>query len=57
MVEPVFVGWSSYVSKKIKEIVKASTHYKVHKKIKFGVVVSDTYEEALALDKDNGDGL
>ena len=55
--EPAFAWLSPYVLKKVKAIGKATTHRKVCKKIKFGVVVPDTYEEALALDKENGNDL
>lgn len=55
--EPAFAWWCPYVLKKVKAIIKATTHRKVRKKIKFGVVVPDTYEEALELDKENGNDL
>ena len=52
--QPAFAWWALHVLKKVKAIIKATTYRKVRKKLKFGVVVPDTYEEALQLDKENG---
>ena len=52
--EPAFSLWAKHVLKKANRIVKATTHRAVRKKIKFGVTIPDTYEEAMRLDKENG---
>jgi hypothetical protein len=52
--EPAFAWWVLHVLKKARHIVKATTHRAVRKKIKFGVVVPDTFEEAIQIDKENG---
>ncbi len=54
MKEPAFAWWAPHVLKKAHRIVKAAKHRKVRKKIKFGVVIPDSVEEAYALDKENG---
>ena len=54
MDEPTFAWWIKRVIKKAHLIVKVTTHCAVKKKIKFGVVVPELYEEALALDQENG---
>ena len=52
--EPAFAWWTKHVIKKADRIVKATTHRAVKKKIKFGIVVPDTYEEAMELNRQNG---
>ena len=52
--EPAFAWWCPYVIKKAHWIIKATTHRAVGKKIKYGVIVPDDYDEALRLDDDNG---
>lgn len=55
--EPAFAWWCPHVIKKAHRIIKATTHRAVRKKIKYGVVVPDDYDEALDLDVDNGNDL
>jgi hypothetical protein len=52
--EPAFAWWSPHVLKKANRIIKATKHRKVRKKVKFGVTIPDTVEEALAIDKEEG---
>ena len=51
--EPAFAWWANHVLKKAHRIVKATTHRAVKKKIKFGVVIPENYDEARRLDEEN----
>ena len=57
MNEPAFAWWSPHVLKKALRIIKATTHRAVKKKIKFGVVIPDDFDEAMRLDEENGNDL
>ena len=55
--EPAFSWWTTHVSKKRQRIIAAvnKRHHKMAHK--FGIKVPKTVEEALALDKENGNDL
>ena len=55
--EPAFAWWANHVIKKADRIVKATTHRAVKKKIKFGIVIPEDYDEAMELDKENKNTL
>ena len=53
--EPALAWWSNYVLKKRNRIIKQVSHRLPKKSMKFGIVVPGSVNEALALDKKNGD--
>ena len=55
--EPGFTWWTTHVLKKRQRIIAAVS--KIYQKLtqKFGIKVPKTVEEALALDKENGNDL
>ena len=52
--EPAFAWWVGYVLNKRNKIIKGINHRVVKKKLKFGVVVPESIDEAYALDEENG---
>ena len=55
--EPAFAWWVNPTLKRRNKIIKQVRHRLVKKNYKFGIKVPNSVEEALQLDKDNGNGL
>ena len=55
--EPAFAWWVQKTLKKRNKIIKKVKHRMAKKNLKYGVVVPSTVEEALELDKANGNDL
>jgi hypothetical protein len=55
--EPAFAWWVGYTLNKRNKYIKKINHRMVKKKLKFGVTVPESIEEAYALDKENGNNL
>ena len=56
--EPAFAWWTKHVLKTRDKIIsKIKTNKSVKRNIKFGVEIPNSYEEALALDRQNGNDL
>lgn len=55
--EPAFNWWARYTLKKRKAIISKIRSRKSKRKMKFGVTIPTTYEEALELDRMNGNDL
>lgn len=54
---PVFAWWMPHTMKKKSIIVKQVSHRLAKKQFKFGIKVPNSVDEALALDKENGNTL
>ena len=54
---PVFAWWVPHTMKKSKVIIKQVSHRLAKKQFKFGIKVPNSVDEALALDKENGNTL
>jgi hypothetical protein len=55
--EPAFAWWAPHYLKKLKRLIKLSKTRHVRKGYKFGIRIPTTIEEALMLDKENGNTL
>ena len=55
--EPAFAWWVGPTLKRRNKVIKQVQHRLLKKSIKFGIKVPSSVEEALALDKDNGNEL
>ena len=55
--EPAFAWWAPMVLKKIHRLIKVQKSRQVRKGYKFGIRIPTSVEEALALDKENGNTL
>jgi hypothetical protein len=55
--QPAFAWWCPYTLRKHERIIKQVRHRLVKKNLKFGVKIPNSVEEALSLDKENGNDL
>ena len=54
---PVFAWWVPATIKRKEKIIKQVTHRLAKKQVKFGIKVPNSVDEALSLDKENGNSL